>query len=75
MSTWTKPYCGLSYLKHPSGERYCSIDDRGTFVILKTWVKGYGFSPPSYHFSSIDRAKQQAQRWLDDPSFVPSSQS
>lgn len=69
MSTWTKPFHGVTHLGDKPSR--VSVTDRGTWAELMCWYPGCGFSPLRSHHDSAEIAKTLGEQWLVQQTRVP----
>lgn len=66
--TWTKPYYGVQH--YPAGarinkEHWVTVEAYDRSATLNCWYPGCQFSPIVYHFSSVEDARREGERYAD----------
>lgn len=64
---WTRPFHGVSHGQVNGKKSYATVVEHGSFVELKRWFPGCGFSPTETHHATVDEAKAVAEKWLNTP--------
>ena len=67
MSRWSKPFHGLTHLGESSDRRRVSVQafSDGRAELFK-WYEGCGFSPITEMHDSVELAKAEGERWINE---------
>lgn len=61
-AAWTKPFLGIQHLG--TGNRWATVEDRGSFAELVCWFPGCGFRPDVSKHSDAVQARQAGEAWF-----------
>jgi hypothetical protein len=65
-NVWSKPYLAITHLGELKDRRRVSVQDYGSFATLDKWYEGCGFYPIEEWHETVEAAKAEGERWVNE---------